>query len=141
MTSEFCKGQLVAVRDADVQEWKLRVYDHASPNGKLHYCYAVGPGSGLSIRWWRDVQPAEEIWPELFFDRDSDNLTHMRRMRRDLGVKLRQIDWLCLQLKDIGDRNGVQECPPDGLGDCRIGDCARCWEQASKKAVEECGDD
>jgi len=65
--NKFKKGQLVAVRDADGQDWSLRMYDHASPEGQ-HFC------TGLERRtppcWWSQVCSAEIIWPDIFLSDD-----------------------------------------------------------------------
>lgn len=134
--SEFKKGQLVAVSDCEgAGGWHFRVYIRTSSSGH-HLCRRLEALFGPS-EWWKHAKPAEEVWPGLFFDRDSDNLSHMRRMRQDMGMKRRQIQWLCLQLEAIGDRNGTQECPPPPHQDCRRGNCADCWKLASLEAVKE----
>ena len=129
--SEFKKGQLVAVRDSDDCEWRLRIYDHE--RGGQHFCLA--PEHELSqAMWWAQVCPAEFIWPNIFLSVDREVANGLRRQR---DFHYRRIKWLCGQLQAIGDRNGTQECPPVPHGDCRTGSCADCWEVASLKAVEE----
>jgi hypothetical protein len=129
--SEFKKGQLVAVRDADDCEWKLRVYGHCSPEG-LHFC--TGLERANPPCWWNKICPAEVIWPHVYLC--TDQLIREQLVeQRDLHE--RQVQWLCEQLQNIGDRNGVQECPPSPHQDCRRGNCADCWAQASLEAVKE----
>ena len=66
-TQQFQKGQLVAVRDSLSQDWVLRVYDHASPEGQ-HFCCGLDRFSPPC--WWNLVQPAEVTWPVIFFGRE-----------------------------------------------------------------------
>ena len=68
-TQTFEKGQLVAVRDKAGQDWTLRVYDHASPEGQ-HFCR--GLERLMPPCWWNQVKPAEEVWPEIFLGRDRN---------------------------------------------------------------------
>lgn len=128
--ADFRKGQLVAVRDADDCEWKLRVYDHCSPEGQ-HFC--TGLEKSTPPCWWNKICPAEVIWPHVTLKTDQ-LIREQLAEQRDLHE--RQVLWLCQQLQNIGDRNGVQECPPTPHHDCRRGNCADCWEVASLKAVE-----
>ena len=65
--SSFKKGQLVAVRDADGQDWSLRVYDHASPEGQ-HFCRGIARRTPPC--WWSQVESAEVIWPDIFLAND-----------------------------------------------------------------------
>ncbi len=69
MSTQFQKGQLVAVRDKAGQDWTLRVYDHASPEG-LHFCCGLDRFSPPC--WWNQVQPAEAVWPSIFFGRERN---------------------------------------------------------------------
>ena len=131
---EFRKGQLVAVRDAEGCEWKLRVYDHASPEG-LHFC--VGLERGAPPCWWNQVCPAEVVWPYIFFSADRETADTMRDYYER---NMRQIRWLCEQLKAVNDRAGeLPVCPPLPTEDCRIG-CVDCWEKASMEAAKEDAD-
>ena len=129
--ADFRKGQLVAVRDADDCEWTLRVYDHASPEG-LHFC--VGLERSAPPCWWNQVCPAEVVWPHLFLSVEREIAEALREQR---DQHYRQARWLCERLQAIGDRNGEQECPPSPHQDCRRGNCADCWAQASLKATKE----
>ncbi len=132
---EFRQGQLVAVRDYNEAEWKLRVYDHE--RGGLHYCRIVDGLGTVGGVWWTQVCPAEIVWPNIFLAVERE-IAEALRNERDLHY--RQIRWLCARLQEIGDRNGSQECPPSPHGDCRIGNCAECWELASLEAVKEGAD-
>ena len=131
----YRKGQLVAVRDSDDCEWKLRIYDHE--RGGQHFC--LDPEHELSqAMWWAQICPAEFIWPNIFLAVERE-IAKALRNERDLHY--RQLRWLCKRLQAIGDRNGEQECPPSPHHDCRRGSCADCWEQASLEAVKEEGAD
>lgn len=136
---DFIQGQLVAVRDRNDEAWSLRVVE-TSPRPEnadsKHACWAVEAGTH-KVRPWKQARPAEDVWPELFFDRDSETMDHMRRMRRDLGVMRRQIEWLCACLQAAGSRNGKQDCPLREYGDCLEDGCAKCWEGASLEAARE----
>ena len=133
---EFKSGQLVAVRDGDGCAWSLRAYGHK--RGGQHFCREPEKARSQAV-WWAQVCPAEEVWPELFFRRDCEDMNHMRRMRQDIGAKRRQIEWLCDRLQAIGDRNGTQNCPLREHVDCLPGLCAQCWEAFSVKAAKEAG--
>ena len=135
MNSELKKGQLVAVRDYNEAEWKLRVYDHERSG--QHYCRIVDGLGTVGGVWWAQVCPAEIVWPNIFLAVERE-IAEALRNERDLHY--RQIRWLCKCLQEIGDRNGSQECPPVPHGDCRIGNCAECWEQASLEATKEDAD-
>ena len=65
--AQFARGQLVAVRDSASQDWTLRVYDHASPEGQ-HFCRSL-ERSGPPC-WWNQAAPAEEVWPEIHLGRE-----------------------------------------------------------------------
>ena len=65
---EFRKGQLVAVRDHDGAEWKLRVFDHE--NAGMNFCQGVEGETTMPI-WWAQVRPAEEMWPDIFLGREK----------------------------------------------------------------------
>ena len=69
MSTKFQRGQLVAVRDKAGQDWTLRVYDHASPEGQ-HFCR--GLERLMPPCWWNQVQPAEAVWPSIFFGRERN---------------------------------------------------------------------
>ena len=129
--SDLKKGQLVAVRDAEDCEWKLRVYDHASPEG-LHFC--VGLERGAPPCWWNQVCPAEVVWPYIFLSVEREIAEFLQE---DKARLYRQVRWLCERLQAIGDCNGTQECPPSPHHDCRRGSCADCWDLASMDAVKE----
>lgn len=130
----YRRGQLVAVRDSDDCEWKLRIYDHE--RGGQHFC--LDPEHELSqAMWWAQICPAEFVWPNIFLNVDREVADGLRRQRDD---HYRHIKWLCEQLQAIGDRNGSQECPPTPHHDCRRGNCADCWELASLEAVKEGAD-
>ena len=143
--ADFRKGQLVAVRDSADSAWHLRVYDHASPEG-LHFC--TGLERATPPCWWNKICTAEVIWPDIFLASDRVTIEHLQEMRlrlhqrceeyeEDMAVINAQVRWLCERLQAIGDRNGVQECPPTPHHDCRRGNCADCWAQASLEAVKE----
>ena len=74
--SDFKKGQLVAVRDADGQEWSLRVYDHASPEGQ-HFCRGIERRTPPC--WWSQVESAEVIWPDIFLADDRRAVEVLRK--------------------------------------------------------------
>ena len=146
---DFKKGQLVAVRDSASQDWTLRVYDHISPEG-LHFC--TGLERATPPCWWNKICPAEHVWPDIFLGHDRDIIDSCRRSlnweerkskeRWNIIERLhKRMSWLCEQLQAIGDRNGVQECPPSPHHDCRRGhergSCAECWNMASLEAVKE----
>lgn len=134
---EFKKGQLVAVSDTGAEgSWHLRVYSHTSQSGQ-HYCRNIELPNGPA-GWWNHVVPAEEVLPGLCLGVERCIADALREQR---DQHYRQIRWLCARLQAIGDRNGSQECPPVPHGDCRIGNCAECWEQASLEAVKEGADD
>ena len=130
---EFKKGQLVAVRDAEDCEWKLRVYDHASPEG-LNFC--VGLERSAPPCWWNQIAPAEVVWPHLFLSVEREVAKALRKQR---DQHYRQVRWLCEQLKTVGDNDGAPVCPPMPTDDCQIG-CVDCWEKASMEATEEDAD-
>lgn len=130
---EYQQGQLVAVSDTGAEgSWHLRVYSHTSKSSQ-HYCRNIELPNGPA-EWWNHVVPAEEVWPDLCFGVERC-IADALREQRDLHY--RQIRWLCERLQEIGDRNGSQECPPSPHQDCRRGNCADCWAQASLEAVEE----
>ena len=126
--SEFRKGQLVAVRDADDCEWALRVFDHASPEG-LNFC--TGLERSNPPCWWNQIAPAEVVWPHLFLSVEREIAEALREQR---DQHCRQVRWLCERL-DVSDM-----CPPDGPCPGKAGDCRSCWEKASFEATKEGAD-
>ena len=129
MSEQFQKGQLVAVRDRDDEEWILRVYDCESAG--FYWCYLPDRVYG---GWWNQIRPAEEVWPELFIDKERravDQAIHAVEMEQDLVQRLRrQIRWLCEQL---GRRSNC--CPPKTH--CIVQTpCPDCWEWASLKVAK-----
>ena len=144
MSEQFSEGQLVAVRDGTPGciDWHLRQYVVFDRKNKKHVATLIKGGSRAFC--WNECVPAEEVWPELFFGRESETMSHMRRMRRDLGVKRRQVRWLSEQLDQINrGRDEMCDCPDPELRfsmrpmDCDPEGCAHCWEKASLKAVKE----
>lgn len=136
---EFKKDQLVAVRDAADSAWRLRVYDHASPEG-LHFCRGLERQDAPC--WWNLVEPAEAVWPGIFLEgHRCDELVY----RQALDKAHDQIKWLCGQLNRLSQDSG--NCLlPAGAGipsddSCRVGGCDICWEQVAKKATGEDADD
>lgn len=69
MNAQFQNGQLVAVRDREDQNWRLRVFDHCSEAG-VCFCRKLDQAFGV-ICWWQ-VKPAEEVWPEIFLGRERN---------------------------------------------------------------------
>lgn len=142
MSEQFQNGQLVAVRDSEDESWCLVKYDHY--DGRKHIVKRIAGAILIASEdRYRNCVPAEEIWPELFFDRESETMNYMRRMRRDLGVMRRQVRWLSEQLDQINrGRDEMCDCPDPELRfsmrpmDCDPEGCAHCWEKASLKAVE-----
>ncbi len=136
--SEFRKGQLVAVRDADDCEWRLRIYDHE--RGGQHFC--LDPEHELSqAMWWAQICPAEFVWPNIFLVVDRE-IAGALRSQRDLHCQ--QVSWLERQLSQkIGppktwDWKCRHDCAWAGKKMLTYGDaCAACWEQASLKAVKD----
>ena len=131
--SEFKKGQLVAVRDAEGCEWALRVYDHASPEG-LHFC--TGLERSAPPCWWSQVAPAEVVWPHLFLSVEREIAA---TLREQCDKHYRQVRWLCSTFNsEEVEANGLRMCPanpPDGF--CPKKNCAECWEKASFEATKE----
>lgn len=160
MSEQFRQGQLVAVRDSNDSEWKLRVYDHE--RGGQHYC--IDPAHEMSQAvWWAQVCPAEFIWPNIFLSCDREIIDSLRQeldkerqiaeqstyvvaMESELVQRLRkQIAWLCRQIQSIADIEELGNvCPPVGMSpyynNCQC-NCIACWEQASLKAVEDADGD
>ena len=141
--SDFRQGQLVAVRDRDDEEWILRVYDCDSAG--FYWCYLPDRVYG---GWWNQIRPAEEVWPELFIDKERravDQAIHAVEMEQDLVQRLRrQIRWLCKMLVNHQPQGVVcSDCFgwfPDSPHR-EDGRCATCWEETSLKAVAEEEDD
>lgn len=128
MTSEFRKGQLVAVRDTANSAWHLRVYDHASPEG-LHFCRGLERQDAPC--WWNKICPAEVVWPNIFLSVEREIAETLREQR---DQHYRQLHWLCERLQTLG------ECPPDGrFRNCRLG-CPKCWKMALQEATKEYAD-
>ena len=136
MSGQFEKGQLVAVRDAADGAWALRIYDHASPEGQ-HFCRGLEKSTPPC--WWCQVEPAEDVWPDVFLAGDREALVELRTAD---AIQEHQIAWLCKRIEAEGDTRGEQEGPPDGcFRDCRLG-CVKCWERSSYEvALEELGHD
>ncbi len=133
---EYENGQIVAVRGREGAEWKLRVYDHGQ-DGR-HFCRPADGETPEKPKRWAHVRPAEEVWPELFLWRTSEDMNHMRRLRRDLGVMRRQVEWLCEHLQGINDDlTGPPYCPSDECSCDGQEGCAQCWKKASLEAVME----
>lgn len=104
--SELKRGQLVAVRDRNATMWQLRVVESRPCTGNddpLIACWAVEAGSPF-VRPWAQAKPAEEVWPELFLDKEqrvADQSIHAVEMEQELVQRLRrQIRWLCEELAD-----------------------------------------
>lgn len=138
---EFEGGQLVAVRDRNDDAWKLRVVvDRPRPedDDPLIACWAVEAGSPRA-RPWTQAKPAEDVWPELFLWRTSEDMNRMRRLRQSLGVMRRQVERLCTVLAKR--THTILDCPPGiepgDACDCGGPDCAECWRKASLDAVME----
>ena len=137
--SEFKKGQLVAVRDGDNEDWTLRVYDHTSSEGLIFCRWLVHPALPYPT-WSIEAKPAEEVWPDIFlgWERSArEQAADAVAMESALVQRLRkQIAWLCQELAHADDL-----CPTLSMTAPCDHACAYCWEQASLKAVEEGGDD
>ena len=119
--------------EEDDRQWHLRLYEsQIAPD--VHKTYNPEKENYDTWSWCR---PAEDVWPNVFLAVER-KIAKALRNERDLHY--RQIRWLCARLQEIGDRNGSQECPPSPHGDCRIGNCAECWELASLEAVKEGAD-
>lgn len=134
---EFKKGQLVAVRDYEPQEWQLRMFDCMSPGGQA-FCRRIPYGNEPKM-WWNQILPAEEVWPEIFIGwerRAGEQAAEAVAMESALVQRLRrQIGWLCQELAH------ADMCPSvSAIASCDK-DCPRCWEQASLKAAKEDVDD
>lgn len=119
--------------EEDDRQWHLRLYESQTALD-IHKTYNP---EKQSYDTWSLCKPAEEVWPNIFLAVERE-IAEALRNERDLHY--RQIRWLCARLQEIGDRNGSQECPPSPHGDCRIGNCAECWELASLEAVKEGAD-
>ena len=134
---EYENGQIVAVRGREGAEWKLRVYDHRQ-DGR-HFCRPADGETPEKPKRWAHVRPAEEVWPELFLWRTSEDMKHMRRLRQDRGVMRGQVEWLCTVLAKR--THTILDCPPgiepEDACDCGGPDCAECWRKASLDAVME----
>ena len=138
--SEFQKGQLVAVRDYDEAEWKLRVYDHER-DGR-HYCRLIDGLGTIGGVGWNQVVPADVVWPDIFLGNERDIIDaqqqsldwETRKNKRLCEIAKRmhkRLSWLCERLQTLG------ECPPDGcFRDCRFG-CAACWEKSSLEFIKD----
>ena len=126
--SDFRKGQLVAVRDHDGAEWKLRVFDHESAG--MLFCTPAEGEAKMPI-WWAQVCPAEVVWPHIFLSVEREIAEALREQR---DQHYQQLHWLCERLQTLG------ECPPDGrFRNCRLG-CPKCWEWALQEATKEYAD-
>ena len=135
--TEFKKGQLVAVRDGDNEDWTLRVYDHTSSEGLIFCRWLVHPAPPYPT-WSIEAKPAEEVWPNIFLGwerRAGEQAADAVAMESALVQRLRrQVAWLCQELAH------ADMCPSvSAIASCDH-DCASCWEQASLKAVEEADD-
>lgn len=125
--ADFKKGQLVAVRDRDKEDWTLRVYDHTSSEGLIFCRWLVHPAPPYPT-WSIEAKPAEEVWPNIFLSVEREIAETLREQR---DQHYRQLHWLCERLQTLG------ECPPDGrLRNCRLG-CPKCWEMALQEATKE----
>ena len=128
MSEQFRQGQLVAVRDSNDCEWKLRIFDHE--RGGQHYC--IDPEHEMSQAvWWAHVCPAEWIWPDAFLSCDREIIDSLQKERDRLHEA---IGWLCDRLEEASREHDF--CPPNALPDDCDNACWECWQQAVYEAME-----
>ena len=128
---KFKKGQLVAVRYGS--SWEPRIFRRKDDDGLWCMDFL---SHGASPYTQEDVEPAEDVWPEIFLGwerRAGEQAAEAVAMESALVQRLRrQIEWLCERLEGFGKCTGAQRCPLISYQAC-----ATCWEQASLKAVEK----
>lgn len=128
--NEFKKGQLVAVRYGP--SWEPRIFRRKDDDGLWCMDFL---SHGASPYAQEDVEPAEDVWPEIFLGwehRAREQSDHAVEMESKLVQRLRrQIEWLCQEL------GHADMCPSvSAIASCD-NDCPSCWKQASLKAVKE----
>lgn len=136
--AEFKKGQLVAVRAYSDEAWEPAIFERIE--GKYFICRSLLNRDAWLERPWMKAKPAEDVWPDIFlgWERDAgEQAAEAVAMESELVQRLRrQIEWLCQELAHSDDL-----CPTFLMTAPCDHDCAKCWEEASLKAVEEGGDD
>lgn len=135
---EFKEGQLVAVRYGS--SWEPRTFRRKDDDGLWCMDFL---SHGASPYAQEDVEPAEAVWPEIFIGLDRgaadqavqalDQVIDALEMESDLVQRLRkQVAWLCQELAHSDDL-----CPTFLMTAPCDHECAKCWEEASLKAVED----
>ena len=132
--TEFKKGQLVAVNspEEDDRQWHLRLYEsQIAPD--VHKTYNP---EEEKYDTWSLCRPAEDVWPFIFLGwerKAGEQAADAVAMESKLVQRLRrQVAWLCQELGHSDDL-----CPTFLMTAPCDHDCAKCWERASLKAVEE----
>lgn len=134
MSELLQKDQIVACWDRDDCDKAIRIY--IGKDGMVHRCRLPGFEHGdPDFELWEHCVPLEELAPEAFLARESsagEQAADAVAMESDLVQRLRrQIRWLC---QELAHAEGL--CPSvSAIASCDK-DCPRCWEQASRKAVE-----
>ena len=142
--SELKKGQIVACWDRDDCDKMIRIF--VCKEGEYFRCRMAGEEKNDVDRvfpWteeWSDCIPLEEVEHGAFLSCDREIIDSLQK-ERDLQQK--QILWLCQELNQINSGSDEMcHCPDSELRfapkpmDCHPEGCAKCWEQASLKAVE-----
>ena len=131
--AEFKKGQLVAVRAYSDEAWEPAIFERIE--GKYFICRSLLNRNAWLERPWMKAKPAEDVWPEIFLGwerRAGEQAADAVAMESALVQRLRrQIEWLCQELGHSDDL-----CPTLLMTAPCDHNCAKCWEQASLKAVE-----
>ncbi len=145
MSSEFRKGQLVAVRAYSDEPWEPAIFERIE--GNFFICRSLLNRDAWLERPWMKAKPAEDVWPDIFIGKErrvADQSLHAVEMASELVQSLRrQIRWLCRQINEVAFEFGRDYvCPPSQTIDkgCQS-NCVACWEEASLKAVAEEEDD
>lgn len=132
--AEFKKGQIVVVNspEGDDRQWHLRIYESKIARD-IHKTYNPDQED---YDTWSLCFPAEEVWPNIFLGRErraGEQAADAVAMESALVQKLRkQIAWLCQELNHSDDL-----CPTISMFAPCDHNCAKCWEEASLKAVKE----
>ena len=135
MSELLQKDQIVACWDREDCDKTIRIY--IGKEGMVHRCRLPGIEHGdPDFELWEYCVPLEELAPEAFLARErrsGEQATEVMAMESDLVQRLRrQIRWLCQELAPARII-----CPSvSAIASCD-NDCPRCWEQASRKAVED----
>ncbi len=129
----FREGQLCAVRNADEEEWKLRVWrglpDPEQRNGGVRAL--AEPVGGGELQEWRQCLPAQEVWPDLNLgmdipEQEEDCSKPAFECGEPVVVRLRQgfHKRLAFYVCSLGDAYSVESLP--GSGDTET--VHECWK-------------